>query len=109
MAINYTEQFETKKATTNVAGINANYPIDYLVRNPAGKPVDSITATIYEVPAEGENHAERMLRVGNASIDVDGNRSYLAIDKLSQVTVGNQSILAAQYFSDVKSILTPEE
>lgn len=106
MAINYTDQFETKKATTNVAGINANYRIDYLVRNPAGKPVDSITATIYQVPAEGETHAEKMLRVGNASIDVESNRSYLAIDKFSQVTAGNQSIIASQYFSDVQSILT---
>lgn len=109
MAINYTEQFETKKATTNVAGINANYRIDYLVRNPSGKPVDSITATIYQVSAEGETQMEKMSRVGNACVDVESNRSYFAIEKLSQVTVGNQSILAAQYFSDVKSILTPEE
>lgn len=109
MSINYTEQFETKKATTKVAGINADYRIDYLVRNPAGKPVDSITATIYQVSAEGETQMEKMSRVGNACVDVESNRSYFAIEKLSQVSAGNQSAIAAQYFSDVKSILTLEE
>lgn len=108
MAINYTEQFETKKATMDVAGINANFRIDYLVRTPAGKPVDSITATIYQMSAENENQMDKMVRVGNACVDIESNRSYFAIERLSQVTVNNQAVIAAQYFSDVKSILTPE-
>lgn len=108
MAIVYNEQFETKKATTNVAVADANYRIDYIVRNPVGEPVNSITATVSQVTTEGEGDkkTEKLTRVGNACVDVDNNRNYFAVEKHSAVTVDNQAAIAAQYYADVKSILT---
>ena len=58
MAIVYSEQFETKKATTNVAGTGANYRIEYIVRNPVGAAINSITATISQVATEGEGETQ---------------------------------------------------
>lgn len=108
MAIVYSEQFETRKATTNVAGTGANYRIDYIVRNPVGETVNSITATVSQVTTEGEGETakEKLTRVGNACVDVDNNRTYFAIEKHAEVTADNQAAIAAQYFADVKSILT---
>ena len=75
MAIVYSEQFETRKATTNVAGTGANYRIEHIVRNPVGQPINSITATISQVTVEGERDAqtEKLVRVGNACVDVANN------------------------------------
>lgn len=108
MAIVYSEQFETKRATTNVAGTNANYRIEYIVRNPTGQPINSITATISQVTTEGEGEQakEKLTRVGNACVDVDNNRTYFAIERHAEVSADNQAALAAQYFADVKSILS---
>lgn len=108
MAFNYSEQFETKKATTNVAGTGANYRIEYIVRNPAGQPINSITATISQVTTEGEGEQakEKLTRVGNACVDVDNNRNYIAFEKNKEVSADNQAKVVAQYFADVKSILT---
>lgn len=108
MAIVYSEQFETKKATTNVAGTGANYRIEYIVRNPVGAAINSITATISQVATEGEGETqtEKLTRVGNACVDVTNNRTYFAIERHAEVTADNQAALAAQYFADVKLILT---
>lgn len=108
MAIVYSEQFETKKATTNVAGTGANYRIEYIVRNPVDRPINSITASILQVTTEGEGETqtEKLTRVGNACVDVTNNRTYFAIERHTEVTADNQAALAAQYFADVKSILT---
>ena len=95
MAIVYSEQFETKKATTNVAGTGANYRIEYIVRNPVGAAINSITATISQVATEGEGETQ-----------TENNRTYFAIERHAEVTADNQAALAAQYFADVKSILT---
>lgn len=112
MAIVYSEQFETRKATTNVAGTTtANYRIEHIVRNPVGGAVKTVTSTISQVTVEGEGEAqtEKLTRVGNACVDVDNNRNYLAIERHAEVTADNQAAIAAQYFSDIKSILTPAE
>ena len=44
--------------------------------------------------------------MGNACVDVTNNRTYFAIERHAEVTADNQAALAAQYFADVKSILT---
>lgn len=108
MAINYSESFETRKATTDVAGSGVNFRIEYIVRNPTDAPVNSITATISQVSAEGEGEAakEKLTRVGNACVDVDNNRNYLAFERHAEVSADNQAAVAAQYFADVKLILT---
>ena len=111
MAIVYSEQFETRKATTNVAGTGANYRIEHIVRNPAGQPINSITATISQVNVEGEGDArtEKLVRVGNACVDVVHNRNYLAFERHAEVSADNQAAIAAQYFADIKSILMKAE
>lgn len=111
MAIVYSEQFETRKATTNVAGTGANYRIEHIVRNPVGQPINSITATISQVTVEGERDAqtEKLVRVGNACVDVANNRNYLAFERHAEVSANNQATIAAQYFADVKLILTVDE
>lgn len=108
MAINYSESFETRKATTNVAGTGANFRIDYIVRNPSGQPVNSITATLSQVTTEGtgEQAKEKLTRIGSACVDIDNNRNYFAIEKHAEVAADNQSAIATRYFADVKSILT---
>lgn len=105
--MNYREQFVTKKATSDVAGSGANYRIEYIVRNPTDAAINSITATLSEVTTEGqgEQSKEKLVRVGNACVDMDNNRNYLAFEKHSQVTADNQATIAARYFADVKSIL----
>lgn len=108
MAIEFNEDFVTRKATTNVAGTGANYRIEYTVRNPTGAAINSITATISQVTTEGEGEAakEKLTRIGDACVDMDNNRNYFAISKHEEVSADNQTSLAAQYFADVKSILT---
>lgn len=108
MAIVYSEQFETRKATTNVAGTGVNYRIEYIVRNPVGAAINSITATVSQVTTEGDGEAqtEKLTRVGSACVDVTNNRNYFAIEKHTEVTAENQAAIAAQYFADVKLILT---
>lgn len=108
MAINYTEKFETKKATTTVAGTGANYRIDYIVRNPVGGAVNSITATVSQVTTEGEgsSQTEKLTRVANACVDVANNRNYFAVERHAEVSIDNQAAVAARYFADVKLILT---
>lgn len=107
MAIVYSEQFETRKATTNVAGTGAAYRIGYIVRNPVGEAVKSITATLSQVATEGEEEAqtEKLTRIGNACVDIENNRNYLAFEKHAEVSADNQAAIAAQYFADVKLIL----
>ena len=111
MAIVYSEQFETRKATTDVAGTGANFRIEHIVRNPAGQPINSITATISQVNVEGEGDArtEKLVRVGNACVDVVHNRNYLAFERHVEVSADNQAAIAAQYFADIKSILMKAE
>ncbi len=111
MAIVYSEQFETRKATTNVAGTGADYRIEHIVRNPVGGAISSITSTILQVTTEGEGETqtEKLTRVGNACVDVTNNRNYLAIERHAEVSADNQAAIAAQYFADVKSILTVAE
>lgn len=108
MAIVYSEKIETKKATTNVAGTGANYRIEYIVRNPVGAAINSVAATISQVTTqvEGEAQTEKLTRVGNACVDVTNNRNYFAFEKHAEVTADNQAAIAAQYFADVKLILT---
>lgn len=108
MAINYSESFETRKATTDVSGSGANFRIEYIVRNPTDAAVNSITATISQVTTEGADGAqtEKLTRVGNACVDIDNNRNYLAFERHVEVSADNQAAVAAQYFADVKSILT---
>lgn len=108
MAIIYSEQFEIKKATSNVTGTGANYRIEYIVRNPVGGAVKTITATISKVTTEGDSgsQTEKLTRIGNAAVDIANNRNYLAIERHAEVTADNQAAIAAQYFADVKSILT---
>lgn len=108
MAIVYSEKIETKRATTDVAGTGANYRIEYIVRNPVGAAIDSVIATVSQVTTggEGEAQTEKLTRVGNACVDVTNNRTYFAIEKHAEVTADNQAAIAAQYFADVKSILT---
>ncbi len=108
MAIDFKEKVVTKKATTNVAGTGANYRIDYIVRNPVDAAINSITATISQVTTEGEGEAatEKLTRIGDACVDVDNNRNYFAISRHEDVSADNQAAIAAQYFADVKSILT---
>lgn len=111
MAIVYSEQFETRKATTDVAGTGANFRIEHIVRNPAGQPINSITATISQVNVEGEGdvRTEKLVRVGNACVDVVHNRNYLAFERHAEVSADNQAAIAAQYFADIKSILMKAE
>ena len=111
MAIVYSEQFETRKATTDVTGTGANFRIEHIVRNPAGQPINSITATISQVNVEGEGDArtEKLVRVGNACVDVVHNRNYLAFERHAEVSADNQAAIAAQYFADIKSILMKAE
>lgn len=108
MAIEFNENFVTRKATTNVAGTGANYRIEYIVRNPADAAISSITAIISQVTTEGEGEAatEKLTRIGDACVDVTNNRNYFAIARHEEVSADNQAAIAAQYFADVKSILT---
>ena len=107
MAISYSENYVTKKATTNVAGTGANFRLAYVVRNPSGKPVDNVTATISQVTTEGEGDAtvENLTRIGYATVDVANNRNYFSFEKHAEVTLPNQKTIADQYYTDLVTIL----
>lgn len=102
-AMEYTEQFETKKAVSLVVCRNTQFSIDYVIRKPIGASVNNITASISLVTAEDTGIQNR---IGNAYVDVDNNRNYFAIDKSAEIVIDDQAAVVAQYFKDIKSILT---
>ena len=97
--MNYSENYQIRKTSTDVTGSGANYTIKYTVRNPIAAGIDLITAVIMQT---GDSET----RVGSGSLDVTNNRHYFAIEKHGSVSMDNQALLAAQYLADVKQMLT---
>ena len=103
--MNYSENIQIRKASTDVTSGERKYRIEYIVRNPTDKPVSSIVATTYAVTTD-ESGTETSSRVGNACVDIDNNRNYLAFEQHTQVPLDDQAAITAQYMADVKQILS---
>ena len=99
MAITYIEQYETKKAFTEMSLSDGKYVIDYIVTGPIDSEPDAVSATISRKDADGNP-----IRVGYASYNA-GAASVRFDSMTTAVPVYAQATVSAQFFNDLQTIL----
>ena len=98
MAITYIEQYETKKAATEMSISDSKYVIEYIVTGPIDMVPDTVNATISRM--EGE----QLVRVGYAAF-TNGVASVRFDSTATMVPVAGQATISTQFFIDLQSIL----
>jgi len=96
MAITYTEQFETRKAVTEMAMGDGNYAIEYIATGPIDGTPTEVNATMYVI-------GEIKKRVGYGSFA--NGVTNVRFDSSYVTTVSNQATIASQFYNDLQSIL----
>lgn len=106
--MNYESQKVTRTFKSDVTGANNKYRISYIVSNDVGEAVDDITATIHKVAAEtvDGHEVETLTRIGSGNVSVGNNRSYLSLDKFSDVPGEDRTAVSAKFHEDINAVLT---
>ena len=98
MAISYIEQYETKKAVTEMSLSDGKYVIEYIVTGPIDAEPDTVNAAI------GRKEDEVVARVGYA-VYSNGSASVRFDSSSTLPPVHSQATISAQFFNDLQSIL----
>lgn len=97
MGITYTEQYETRKAHTELSQEGQDYLLDYIATGPVGGTPTEINATLYRVSEE------QNVRIGYG-YHKDGTTS-LRFDDGNNASLSSQSSISTQFYNDLQSIL----
>lgn len=96
MAVTYTEQYETKKAFTEMTLSDGRYSIEYIATGEIGGAPDNVNGTIYILKEDSKTRiGYGMYSNGSTSVRFDS----------AATDVSNQAVIASQFYNDLQSIL----
>lgn len=98
MGMTYTEEYETRKAVSEVTIGESSYKWEYIAKAPIDGKADEVSATIYRMGAE------QPARLGYASY-INGATS-VRFDSSTGPFIEVQAALSAQFYSDLAVLIS---
>lgn len=97
MGITYTEEYETRKAVSEIELAEGNFRIEYIAKGPIDGSPDDVSATVYRVDSDGD------VRIGYGGYVRGASNIRFEAGGADMVS---QAGISARFFGDVQTIVS---